>query len=278
MSETRCVDVFCVCVKAMNDVELLQRAKDDKEYHFQKWFAARLDGESIAYDRLKRNSYPDFVLPSPAEGYEVKGVESGGRSNRGSRDFDCNSQVPKGRFNERDIYYVFGRYPTWQQGTSRYPITDLVICHGDFLNADRGPIPSNQSLKVYGSYGDILVRDRKMYVAPTPFALTEGTAGNRTLILPASMKVRDSRIEPVGNLERREAKKVLTAYTFDFSSDTLTGTFVDNPKHGTAHPFVAYRLKGAGGEEVEMRTAPATVPSGGSKQRPSSRNAKPKST
>jgi|SRR5829696_8936912 len=27
----------------------------------------------------------------------------------------------------------------------------------------------------FGSYGDILVRDRKMYVAPTPFALAEGT-------------------------------------------------------------------------------------------------------
>jgi hypothetical protein len=46
----------------------------------------------------------------------------------------------------------------------------------------------NKSFRGFGSYGDILVRDRKMYVAPTPFALAEGTAHRRTLILPATEK------------------------------------------------------------------------------------------
>jgi aminoglycoside phosphotransferase len=49
----------------------------------------------------------------------------------------------------------------------QYPIIDLVICHGDFLNADHNYIHENKSVKGFGSYGDIMIRDRKMYVAPT---------------------------------------------------------------------------------------------------------------
>lgn len=247
---TRCVDVFCACVEAMDRVALLNRTKEDKEFHFQNWFAARLDDRSIAFDRLKRNAYPDFVLASPAEGYEVKGLENPGR---GGRDFDCNSQVPKGYFNQRAIFYVFGRYPKWEPGTTAYPVTDLILCHGDFLNADRQPLPKNESIRGFGSYGDLLVRDRKMYVAPTPFALTDGTIGNRTLILPDSIAVDDSRVEAVGRLTRIETARSLAAYTFDFPSDALAGTFVPNPRRGTEHGFVAYRVKGAGGDAVTMR-------------------------
>ena len=42
--------------------------------------------------------------------------------------------------------------------------------------------------KGFGSYGDILIRDRKMYVVPTPFHLVEGVAHRQTLILPADTK------------------------------------------------------------------------------------------
>ncbi|MDR3253855.1 MAG: hypothetical protein LBT07_02690 [Endomicrobium sp.] len=59
------------------------------------------------------------------------------------RDYDSNSQVPTGTHNGRQIYYVFGRYPADQtiysnheDGTKEYPVVDLVICHGSFLNAD----------------------------------------------------------------------------------------------------------------------------------------------
>lgn len=48
-----------------------------------------------------------------------------------------------------------------------YPILDLVICHGDFLNADHAYVHENKSFRGFGTYGDILVRDRKMYVTPT---------------------------------------------------------------------------------------------------------------
>ena len=42
---------------------------------------------------------------------------------------------------------------------------DLVVCHGDFLNADHDYVHKNKSVKGFGSYGDIMIRDRKMYVA-----------------------------------------------------------------------------------------------------------------
>jgi hypothetical protein len=38
----------------------------------------------------------------------------------------------------------------------------------------------------FGSYGDILIRDRKMYVVPTPFALASNLAHYFTLIMPAA--------------------------------------------------------------------------------------------
>jgi hypothetical protein len=110
--------------------------------------------------------------------------------------YDCNSQVPSGSHNGRTIFYVFGRYPAEPDG-DKYPVLDLVICHGDFLNADHDYVHKNKNVKGFGSYGDIMIRDRKMYVAPTPFGLTTGTAHNQTLILPASFRV-DSRFRAVG--------------------------------------------------------------------------------
>ena len=92
------------------------------------------------------------------EGYELKGLAYPGRDTN----FDSNSQVPTGLHNGRDIYYVFGRYPKNPDGNS-YPVIDLVICHGDFLNIDHEYTHENKSVKGFGGYGDIMIRDRKMY-------------------------------------------------------------------------------------------------------------------
>ena len=93
-------------------------------------------------------------------------------------------------------------------------LVDLVVCHGDFLNADHEYVHKNKNVKGFGTYGDIMIRDRKMYVAPTPFGLTTGTAHNQTLILPADFPV-DSRFRAVGKLVRREAQKLIVGYRFD---------------------------------------------------------------
>jgi hypothetical protein len=97
-----------------------------------------------------------------------------------------------------------------------------------------------------------MIRDRKMYIAPTPFGLTTGTAHNQTLILPANFRL-DSHFRPVGNLVRREAQKLIVGYTFDLRSNTLRPESVDNPAAGMTHNFVAYRLKGSPVEAVAMR-------------------------
>ena len=131
-------------------------------------------------------------------------------------------------------------------------LLDLVICHGDFLNADHKYVHKNRSVKGFGTYGDIMVRDRKMYVAPTPFGLVTGTAHHHTLILPAGAPV-DSRLETVGELVRVEAKALIVG-TFDLRSNTLTPETVPNPQAGREHRFRAYRVAGEPGEAVAMRS------------------------
>src|SRR5439155_9704510 len=131
------------------------------------------------------------------------------------------------------------------------PVLDLVVCHGDFLNADHDYVHKNKNVKGFGSYGDIMIRDRKMYVAPTPFGLTTGTAHSQTLILPADFRV-DSRFRAVGKLVRREAEKLIVGYAFDLRTNTLKPESVANPAAGREHKFIAYRLKRSGRDEVVM--------------------------
>jgi len=126
-----------------------------------------------------------------------------------------------------------------------------VVCHGDFLNADHNYVHKNKSVKGFGTYGDIMIRDRKMYVAPTPFALTEGTTGLMTLIVPESMKA-DSRFREVGRLTRIEADSLVVAYTFDLRTNDLKAERIPNPTAGDEHRFVAYRLADHAPKPVSM--------------------------
>ena len=192
------------------------------------------------------------------EGFELKGLAWPGRE----RDYDCNSQVPSGYHNGRHVYYVFGRYPADTKpyapvggGMPTYPVIDLVMCHGDFLNADHNYVHKNKNVKGFGSYGDIMIRDRKMYVAPTPFALTEGTTGLRTLILPAAWKV-DDRVVRVGRLARTETASLVVGYEFDLQTNEIKARTIPNPRAGQIHEFAAYRLAGDGEKPVTMVTKP----------------------
>lgn len=228
--------------------ELIEReGRSDKEFHFQNWFQQRLESLKLNFDSPGRNSYPDFRLVQFAEGFELKALAYPGRE----ADYDCNSQVPCGEHNGRQVYYVFGRYPVNPDG-DKYPVVDLVVCHGSFLNADNTYIHKNKSFRGFGSYGDILVRDRKMYVAPTPFALAEGTAHRRTLILPEGHRIDPGLIE-VGTLVRREVERIVVAYRFDLCTKVIDTTHVRNPNAGREHVFKAYRLKGDSREAVTLR-------------------------
>ncbi len=200
-----CFAVFNACVRAIRSGELIKSlGAKDKEFHFQNWFETRLREIAILFDDPGRNTYPDYRLVEFTEGYEIKALAWPGRE----KDYDSNSQVPSGVHNGRTIYYVFGRYPAADAREAMYPVIDLVICHGDFLNAESDYVHKNKSVKGFGSYGDIMIRDRKMYVAPTPFALTSGTAGIQTLIVPEHTECPKD-FEEVGRLVRTETKNLI---------------------------------------------------------------------
>jgi hypothetical protein len=247
-SSSTCADVLLACCTAMQRAVLIQRiSQSDKEFHFQNWMSARLDDADLQHDFIGRNSYPDFTLVHHPEGYEVKGLQWPGRE----ASYDSNSRVPTGKHNGRTIYYAFGRYPA-STDDPVYPVVDLVLCHGDFLNADHTYIHRNTSFRGFGSYGDLLVRDRKMYVAPTPFALTSGTTGQATLIAPDDVML-NGRLEQVGELVRTETEHMIVGYSFDLRTNKLTPQLAPNPSAGQEHRFTAYRVKGQGSGTVTMK-------------------------
>lgn len=242
------IDIFLQCDKAIRQSQLIYRTnRVDKEFHFQDWFQARLDEIQVKYDAPTRNTYPDFRLVHSPVGYEVKGLAYPGRE----ATYDANSQMPTGFHNGRTIYYVFGRYPKDPDG-DEYPVIDLVLFHGDFLNANHEYVHENKHITGFGSYGDVMIRDRKMYVAPTPFALMDGAAGQRTLILPADAEV-DTRLESCGELVRVETDQLLVGYNADLRENTLSPQYIANPSAGLEHSFVAFRASGANGPVVTMK-------------------------
>ena len=148
-------------------------------------------------------------------------------------------------------YYMVGRYPK-DPDDDDYPVIDLILFHGDFLNANHDYIHENKHVTGFGSYGDVMIRDRKMYVAPTPFALTDGTAGQCTLILPNGSNA-DSRLKPCGDLIRTETDRMLVGYNADLRGNSLAPQCVDNPSAGLAHRFTAYRAPGPRGPRVTLK-------------------------
>jgi hypothetical protein len=236
-SDSTVLSVFTQCVQAIRDSVFINRqSRQDKEFHFQNWVSERLKDTGLYYEAGGRNSYPDFRIVNSAEGYEVKGLAYPGREDN----YDCNSQVPSGLHNGRTIFYVFGRYPSDPDDDS-YPVLDLVVCHGDFMNADHDYVHKNRHIKGFGTYGDVMVRDRKMYVAPTPFGLLSGVAHMQTLILPEGF-LETSALLRVGHLVRKETATLVVGYTFDLRTNDLILETIPNPSAGTEHIFEAWRL------------------------------------
>jgi hypothetical protein len=255
MASSSCSVAFLAMSRAAEAGVLVTRAnRQDKEFHFQNWVDNRLTDADLRHDPSGRNVYPDFTLIDYPEGYEVKGLAWPGRE----ANYDSNSRVPSGEHNGRQVFYVFGRYPANVE-ENEYPLVDLVVCHGDFLNADHNYVHQNKSFEGFGSYGDIMVRDRKMYVAPTPFALTHGTTGQRTLIVPAAVDIDSAELEVVGTLVRTEAADIVIGYEFDLTSNELTPKLAPNPSAGKQHTFKAYRMVGTGSGTVSMRDEAAVI-------------------
>lgn len=243
--------VFQNCVEAVRKgVLIVRETRTDKEFHFQNWFKARLDALGLPFKSASRNSYPDFRMVESTTGFELKGLQYPGRT----VDFDSNSQLPTGHHDGLDIFYVFGRYPKDADGNS-YPVLDLVICHGSFLNANKDYAHKNVHIRNFGSYGDIKIRDRKMYVVPTPYQLLSGTAHRRTLVLPKSIRLDNKSFIKVGEIERRESERFVVGYSFDLRTNEMDVTTVPNPNSGAAHQFTAWRLRGDPSTEVKLSSA-----------------------
>lgn len=240
-------DAFKRCVEAIAEGVLISReSAGDKEFHFQRWFGGRLEEVGEPFDVGGRNTYPDFSMVRTPEGFELKGLAYPGRD----ATFDSNSQMPTGLHNGRTIYYAFGRYPSRPDGNT-YPVLDLVVCHGDFLNADHNYVHKNLSVRAFGSYGDIMIRDRKMYVVPTPFRLIDGAAHHQTLVLPAENEPGPDFVE-VAQLTRVEVESLIVGYTFDLVANTLVSETAPNPNAGREHTFRAWRLAGTPTDPVAL--------------------------
>lgn len=243
-----CVQFFLACQLAIEEGKLIHRPSPrDKEFAFQNWVRDRLSECPFEFEEQGRNSYPDFIVDAAAEGYEVKSLAVPGRDTT----FDANSQLPSGAHAGRTIYYVFGRYPSGTDSPD-CPVVDLVVCHGDFLNAHHNYEHANRSFRGLGSYGDVLVRDRKMYVVPTPYALATGLEHQFTLILPSEANPCKGLTE-VGCLTRREADEVVIAYRFNLVTNVIQTETRPNPTAGAEHRFIAYRVGNNPTPEVTLR-------------------------
>lgn len=242
------INVFLECHAAIRRGDLINReSPKDKEFHFQGWFETVLETLRLNYDIGGRNKYPDYTLVHTPVGFELKGLAFPGRV----ASFDSNSQIPRGTHNGRDIVYVFGRYPAKPLRETKLPVVDLLLCHGSFLSADDDYEHKNRHVKGFGSYGDIMIRDRKMYVSPTPFALTENTEGQITLILPEGVAA-DKRLVERGELTRVETEYLVTGYSFNLETNDIKARLIPNPNAGKKHEFIAYRLANEPGPKVRM--------------------------
>jgi hypothetical protein len=103
----------------------------------------------------------------------------------------------------------------------------------------------NENVPNFGAYGDIMIRDRKMYVVRTLYAIADGLATRRTLILPSGWDPPHG-LKAVGRLERLEADEVAIGYAFDLRASRLQVMSERNPNAGKAHTFTAYRARGRG--------------------------------
>lgn len=233
--------VYKECFKAIKNGEEIERiSASDKEFSFSNWFLKQLQKLKIEIEDPSRNAYPDFKVSGKPVGFEVKGLGFPGRE----KNYDCNSQVPSGLHDGSEIYYVFGRYPAEVKGKT-YPVLDFVLCHGDLLNSDHEYVHENKNLKGFGSYGDIMIRDRKMYVAPTPYYLLKNVASEITLILKNKGE-EISGLTKIGHLKRTAVDSLIRGYEFDMNTNTLTGKKIKNSKAGSGFEFYAYTASRSG--------------------------------
>jgi hypothetical protein len=252
MTDSCAPRLFLQCEDAIRrGVPITRESARDKEFAAQDWVRDRLNDAELGYLESGRNTYPDFPLTGkPPEGFEVKSLAFPGRE----ATYDANSQPPCGVHSGRTVFYVFVRYP--RDAGRAYRVHDLVMCHGDFLNPARDYVHRNDNVPNFGAYGDIMIRDRKMYVVRTPYAIADGLAEQRTLILPSGWDAPNG-FKAVGDVGRREAEEVAVGYEFDLKASQLRVISESNPSAGELHTFTAYRPEDGDDASVSLAAVPA---------------------
>jgi hypothetical protein len=220
LQQTNVVDIFIEAARAMGaGIPMTPRSAGDKEYFPQDWFIDRLRAVSLPYQQQGRNSYPDFwVGTNPTEGFEVKSLAfANGRPARS--DYDCNSSIPSGRKQQRDVFLAFFLYTG--SGSNPRPVQSLSIAHADLINSDHMVADShmNPAAHEFGSYGDGFIRNRKMYVFPHPFSLDRGGIGKCRLIAPSTWQLsQSSQVRQVGTITRTANTTEIDSYTVNLKA------------------------------------------------------------
>lgn len=246
--DSRCFDVFAALLHAV-DVGIMIHRSDaaDKEFPLQNFCKAAFDADaSLMIQQNSRNGFPDFLMEFCPEAYEIKGLEFPGRN----ATFDANSDMPQAISDGRELFYVFGRYSSKDSSGNAlvdFPLYDLVICPGSLFSIV-GCNYENSSLKDYGSYGDMMIRNRQMFVPPTPWKIVEGLEGKMSLIVPEdhALEEGDPHYEEfvkISEVNRVETKELVSSYNVDLINNTITENHVPNPTAGKKHKFLIYCKK-----------------------------------
>ena len=96
-----------------------------------------------------------------------------------------------------------------------------------------------------------MIRDRKMYVAPTPFALASRLDRQVTLIDLETRRF-SAALHQAGSLVRIETQDLITSYVFDPTTNDIKGQKAPNPDSGKRHQLKVYRSSESIGPLVEM--------------------------
>lgn len=222
MPETRPEHLFAKCAE-MAEVPMQPRSAADKEFFAQDWIQGRLDELGYSYIISGRNTYPDFWIGEGSNrfGLEVKSLSfSGGRPAR--KDFDTNSTIPGGEKEGSPVYIASFLYTG--TGLNPRPIHSFCMVHGDLLNAERDFVHENKAIHGFGSFGDAFIRDRKMYVFPTPFTLIPSLLGQVRLVVPSGTELASTTptIAKVEDVTRTWVRERVIGYRMDLVSNTAT--------------------------------------------------------
>lgn len=219
-------------------IPAVKRSKDDKEYHIQDWVEQRAIEAGCETKVQGRNSYPDFwmSLDDTTIGNEVKSLAHYSNGRPARRDVDFNSTAPQPRVNSRDCFLTFVLYRQESSDTPLHGrVTTLCLTDISLLNADRDFLALNLSVKQFGSYGDGMIRNRRMYRFLHPVTLLEGFGieirDRSTLILPESSldRVEASRdgLVKIGSIERTTVPQRLASYRVNVRTGEIQPTFVE---------------------------------------------------